>query len=194
MRAGSGYLGAMTAPDPPDRGDPSDRGPVAAAYVRRHAAATESSDRSSDEEKPAEQITRNWNELLQELRVMQTGVQILTGFLLTVPFTDRFTALDDRQRTIYLGLLVGSVLTTCLIVAPVSFHRVLFRQQQRPWLVAASNVCARLGLAALGLVSAAVVLLVFDVVVGTTAAVVASLIVFALFVGLWLGVPLLARR
>lgn len=194
MRAGSGYLGAMTAPDPPDPGAPSDRGSVAAAYVRRHAAATESSDRSADEEKPAEQITRNWNELLQELRVMQTGVQILTGFLLTVPFTDRFTALDDRQRTIYLGLLVGSVLTTCLIVAPVSFHRVLFRQQQRPWLVKASNVCARLGLAALGLVSAAVVLLVFDVVVGTTAAVVASLIVFALFVGLWLGVPLLARR
>ncbi|RHW24844.1 sodium:proton antiporter [Nocardioides immobilis] len=139
-------------------------------------------------------MTRNWNELLQELRVMQTGVQILTGFLLTVPFTDRFTALDDRQRTVYLGLLVGSVLTTCLIVAPVSFHRVLFRKQQRPWLVKASNVCARLGLAALGLVSAAVVLLVFDVVVGTTAAVVASLIVLALFVGLWLGVPLLARR
>ena len=197
MRAGSGYLGAMTAPDPPDPGAPSDRGSVAAAYVRRHAAATESSessDRSSDEEKPAEQITRNWNEFLQELRVMQIGVQILTGFLLTVPFTDRFTALDDRQRTIYLGLLVGSVLTTCLIVAPVSFHRVLFRRQQRPWLVKASNVCARLGLAALGLVSAAVVLLVFDVVVGTTAAVVASLIVFALFGELWLGVPLLARR
>ena len=125
---------------------------------------------------------------------MQTGVQILTGFLLTVPFTDRFSALDDRQRTIYLALLLGAAVTTCLIVAPVSFHRVLFRQQQRPWLVAAANVCARLGLAAFGLVSAAVVLLVFDIVVGTTAAIVASVVVLALVVGLWLVVPLLARR
>ena len=146
------------------------------------------------EDRPPEQITRNWNELLQELRVMQTGVQILTGFLLTVPFTDRFGDLDDRQRTIYLALLIGSVVTTCLIVAPVSFHRVLFRQRQRPWLVSAAHVCARIGLAGLGLVSAAVVLLVFDVAAGTTAASIAAVAVLVLFVGLWWGVPLLARR
>jgi len=145
------------------------------------------------EEGPQERITRNWNELLQELRVMQTGVQILTGFLLTVPFTDRFTNLDDRQRMIYLALILGAALTTCLIVAPVSFHRVLFRQRQRPWLVAAAHVCARLGLAAFGLVSAGVVLLVFDIVVGITAAIIASVGVFALFAGLWLIVPLFAR-
>jgi MFS family permease len=145
-------------------------------------------------DRSAKRITRNWNELLQELRVMQTGVQILTGFLLTIPFTDRFADLDDRQRTIYLGVLVGSVVTTCLIVAPVSFHRVLFRQHQRPWLVSAANVCARVGLAGLGLVSAAVVLLVFDIVVGISAGVLASALVLALFAGLWLGVPVLARR
>lgn len=149
---------------------------------------------TNSEERPEEKITRNWNELLQELRVMQTGVQILTGFLLTIPFTDRFGDLDERQRTIYLAVLVGSVVTTCLIVAPVSFHRVLFRQRQRPWLVAAAHVCARVGLAALGLVSTAVVLLVFDFVVGTTAGIVASAAVLALFVALWVGVPLLARR
>ena len=146
------------------------------------------------EDRPPEQITRNWNELLQELRVMQTGVQILTGFLLTVPFTDRFGDLDDRQRTIYLGLLIGSVVTTCLIVAPVSFHRVLFRQRQRPWLVSAAHVCARIGLAGLGLVSAAVVLLVFDVAAGTTAASIAAAVVLVLFVGLWWGVPFFAKR
>lgn len=151
-------------------------------------------DTSSSPERPAEQITRNWNELLQELRVVQTGVQILTGFLLTVPFTDRFSALDERQRAIYLGLLLGSVVTTCLIVAPVAFHRVLFRQRQRPWLVAAAHICARVGLAGLGVVSAAVVLLVFDVVSGPTAGVVASTCVLVLFIALWLGVPLAARR
>ena len=163
---------------------------MAAAYVRRNAAATE----SPHDERSAEQITRNWNELLQELRVAQTGVQILTGFLLTIPFTDRFSQLDDHQRMIYLAVLVGSVVTTCLIVAPVSFHRVLFRQHQRPWLVGAANVCARIGLAFLAVVSSAVVLLVFDVVVGTTAGIIASSLVLAFFVGLWLGAPLIARR
>lgn len=181
----------MAEPDTPEPGNVGQgRSSVAAAYVRRHAAATG----SSSDDRSSEQLTRNWNELLQELRVVQTGVQILTGFLLTVPFTDRFGDLDGQQRTIYLGVLAGSVVTTCLIVAPVSFHRVLFRQRERDWLVAAAHVFARLGLAGLGLVSAAVVLLVFDVVVGTTAGVTASLAVLSLFAVLWVGVPLVARR
>lgn len=148
----------------------------------------------SSEESSSDQLTRNWHELLQELRVMQTGVQILTGFLLTIPFTDKFNSLDDRQRTIYLCVLVGSVVTTSLIVAPASFHRVLFRQQQRSWLVKAANVSARVGLAGLALVSSAVVLLVFDVVVSTTAALIASGSVLVLFVGLWLVIPMVARE
>ena len=155
-------------------------------------ASTETASRTSLRQ---EKLTRNWNELLQELRVAQTGVQILTGFLLTIPFTDRFSPLDDQQRTIYLCVLVGSVVTTCLIVAPVSFHRVLFRQhrESRGW--SAPRTCAP-GSAwrCLAVVSSAVVLFVFDVVVGTTAGYVASALVLALFVGLWLGTPLLARR
>lgn len=146
------------------------------------------------EESKSERLTRNWNEILQELRVMQTGVQILTGFLLTVPFTDRFPDLTDSQRRIYLCLLLGAVVTTCLIVAPVSFHRMLFRQREKPWLVTAANACARAGLAGLAVVSAAVVLLVFDIVAGTTIALIASLAVLVLFVGLWMGFPLFARR
>ena len=190
----------MTAPDAPRSGDHADQGSVAAAYVRRHAAATESSSgRSdgsdgSDEESKQEKLTRNWNELLQELRVTQTGVQILTGFLLTIPFTDKFSQLDDRQRTIYLCVLVGSVVTTALIVAPVAFHRILFRQHEKSWLVRAANSCARAGLALLALVSSGVVLFVFDVVVGTNGGYVASALVLALFAGLWLGTPLFARK
>lgn len=125
---------------------------------------------------------------------MQTGVQILTGFLLTVPFSDRFGDLDDRQRSLYLAVLVGSVVTTALFVAPVAFHRVLFRQKQRPWIVAAAHFCALAGLTTLALVSAAVVLLVFDLVVGTTAGLVASGSLLALFALLWLAVPLVGRR
>jgi hypothetical protein len=63
-------------------------------------------------ETPAERSDRNWNELLQELRVTQTGVQILTGFLLTLPFQERFEDLDDHQRTLYLILVALAVLTT----------------------------------------------------------------------------------
>lgn len=146
-------------------------------------------DPASGGKRPPEQITRNWNELLQELRVMQTGVQILTGFLLTVPFSQRFTDLEPRQHDIYLGVLVGSVLTTALIVAPVAFHRVLFRQRQREWLVSAANVCARVGLAGLGLVSSTVVLLVFDVVVGFTAGLIAGVASLVAFSLLWFVVP-----
>lgn len=148
-----------------------------------------SDDAASGGERPPEQLTRNWNELLQELRVMQTGVQILTGFLLTVPFSQRFTDLESREHNIYLGVLIGSVLTTALIVAPVAFHRVLFRQRQRAWLVAAANVCARVGLAGLGLVSSTVVLLVFDVVVGLTAGLIAGVAALVVFTVLWFVVP-----
>ncbi|MEU0316947.1 DUF6328 family protein [Nocardioides sp. NPDC006273] len=146
------------------------------------------------DERPEERITRNWNELLQELRVLQTGVQILTGFLLTVPFSPRFPDLNDQQKTIYLVVLVGSVITTCLIVAPVSFHRILFRRRQRPWLVRASHACARAGLVGFAIVSALVVLLVFDVVVSFAIAVVAAVGVLILFLSLWVGLPLLNGR
>lgn len=146
------------------------------------------------DERPEERITRNWNELLQELRVLQTGVQILTGFLLTVPFSPRFPDLADHQQAIYLVVLVGSVVTTCLIIAPVSFHRILFRRRQRRWLVTASNVCARAGLVGFAIVSALVVLLVFDVVASFGAGVVAAVAVLVLFASLWAGLPLLSDR
>ncbi len=140
-----------------------------------------------------DQLTRNWNELLQELRVMQTGSQILIGFLLTVPFSARFDQLDHGQRVLYLTVLLAAVLTTALIVAPVAFHRMLFRQRMRAWLVTMAHYCARLGLACMGLVSAAVVLLVFDVVVGPTAAWVAAGAVALVIALLWFVVPQLAR-
>jgi hypothetical protein len=145
------------------------------------------------EESRAQRLTRNYNELLQELRVVQTGVQILTGFLLTLPFTARFAMLDDVQRRSYLAVLVGSVTATACIIAPVAFHRTLFQQGQRPWLVAAANHAARVGLTLLSLTTAGMVWLVFDVVVGRTAALVAGGLALAFFLLLWLVVPLASR-
>ncbi|MBM0127080.1 DUF6328 family protein [Pimelobacter simplex] len=146
-----------------------------------------------DGRRPPQQITRNLNELLQELRVMQTGVQILTGFLLTVPFTDRFGDLNEGQQRLYLGILVTAVLTTLVIVAPVCYHRLLFRQGRRDWIVAAAQRCALAGLAGLAVVSAAVVLLVFDVVIGTPAALIAAAAVALAFTLMWAAVPLRGR-
>jgi thiosulfate reductase cytochrome b subunit len=147
-----------------------------------------------EDESESERLTRNLNELLQELRVTQTGVQILTGFLLTLPFTDRFRTLDAVQRGAYLGILCGSVIATGLIIAPVAFHRMLFRHGQRPWLVEAANHAARAGLLFLALTTSGMVWLVFDLVVDRTWATVAGAIALLFFGVLWAVVPLRGPR
>lgn len=139
-------------------------------------------------------LDRNWDELLQKIRVAETGVQILTGFLLTVPFSSRFERLDEFQRDVYLFVLTGSVLTTALVVAPVAFHRILFRQRARPWLVDAANRCARAGLVVLALTISGVLFLVFDLVAGRTPAIVALVVAAAVFVALWGLIPLRMLR
>jgi hypothetical protein len=138
-------------------------------------------------------LDRNWNELLQELRVAQTGTQILTGFLLTLPFSSGFPKLETGQKHLYLIVLIGSVIATGLNVAPVAYHRILFRRHKRRWLVAAANVVARAALVMLALDSAAVVLLVFDVVVGRGPALIAAAAVLAFLMALWGVVPLVER-
>jgi hypothetical protein len=148
----------------------------------------------AEEESEKEKLTRNLNELLQELRVTQTGVQILTGFLLTLPFSQRFNVLDDVQRASYLAILCGSVIATGLIIAPVAFHRVLFRHGQRRWLVQAANWAARVGLASLALTTSGVVWLVFDLVTDRTLASVAGVVSLVFFALLWVALPLRAPR
>jgi len=137
-----------------------------------------------------ERMDRNWNELLQELRVTQTGVQILTGFLLTVPFQQRFGDLDAYQRNLYLELVVLAVITTGLIVAPVSVHRILFRKRLKAELVHAADRLARAGLGTLALVLSGTAMLIFDVVVGRTEGIVAGATVLVALTALWLVIPL----
>lgn len=120
-------------------------------------------------------------------------MQILTGFLLTVPFTQRFPDLDAVQRDGYLAVLVGSVLATGFIIAPVPLHRLLFRQGEKEWIVHAASRLAQAGLATLGLTVAGVVWLVFDVVVGRQTSIVAGLVALAFLAGLWFVFPLAKR-
>jgi hypothetical protein len=138
-------------------------------------------------------INRNWTELIQELRSTQTGVQVLTGFLLTVPFSDRFDTLDDVQRTAYLLVLSGAVSATAAILSPIAYHRILFRRGRRPWLVEKANQVARVGLVLVALTTCGVVFLTFDLAIGRTGGVVASIIAFLGYLVLWVGIPLRAR-
>jgi uncharacterized protein DUF6328 len=142
---------------------------------------------------PEQTINRNWTELVQELRSTQTGVQVLTGFLLAVPFSDRFENLDRVQRTAYLFVLCGAVAATAAVLSPVAYHRILFRRGRRPWLVQTANQVARAGLVLVALTTCGVVFLTFDLAVGRTAGVVASVVAFIAYVLLWVVVPLRAR-
>lgn len=140
-------------------------------------------------ETPVERLDRNWAEILQELRVTQTGIQILTGFLLTVPFQARFADLSTDQRIFYLGLVLLAAVTTGLMVAPVSLHRWLFRKGAKSTLVTAADRFMRIGLVCLALVVSGVVFLVFDVVVSVEAAFVAAGSLLALLVLTWFVLP-----
>ena len=145
-------------------------------------------------ETEAERDDRNLIELLQELRVAGLGVQVLFGFLLSIPFSTRFVELTHAQRGLYVTALLLSAIATALLLAPVAYHRLVFRRHRKEQLVKDANILAILGLAAVGLaVSAAVLLVVSFVDQGTTVALVA-LFVVCLFAVLWFVLPLARRR
>lgn len=139
-------------------------------------------------------LDRNWDDLLQELRVAQTGVQLLTGLLLTVPFQARFPELAAHQRTVYLVVMSLAVLAAGLLISPVVLHRVLFRQNARDTLVMAGQRFALAGFAVLGIAVVGVITLIFDVVLGLAAATVAGIVAFVVILALWGLGPLAVRR
>src|SRR6476620_6388863 len=145
-------------------------------------------------ETEAERLDRNWSSLLQELRVTQTGVQLLTGFLLTLPFQQRFTALDGTMRAVYLLTVACSLGATVLLVAPVGMHRALFRRHRLDAIVSASHICAIAGLILLGMALTGVAVVIFDTVIGREGALIAGGCTMAAFVGLWFLMPLPLRR
>lgn len=151
-------------------------------------------DREQRGETKTERLDRNWSDLLQELRVVQTGVQFLTGFLLTLPFQQRFTILDAGSRDVYLATVGAAVCATAALVAPVSIHRILFRRHARHQLVTIGHRCAFFGLAMLGLAVCGVVNVVTALVVGDRAAIVATIATAVLYATLWFVAPMLMRR
>jgi hypothetical protein len=145
-------------------------------------------------ETPLERADRNFGELLQELRVTQTGVQILFAFLLTLAFTARFPSLDAMQRSTYVTTLLLAVVAAALFMAPAALHRSLFGRRAKPRVVQLSARLAIFGLAALGLALTGSVLLVVDVAMGRAAGIAAGAGTLALHIALWGVMPLAVRR
>ena len=142
---------------------------------------------------PEQTINRNWTELVQELRSTQTGVQVLTGFLLAVPFTDKFHRLDHVEQAAYLVVLTLAISATMAVLSPIAYHRLLFRRGRRPWLVEMANKIARVGLVLAALTTCGVVFLAFDLTVGRVAGFAASLVAIVAYLVLWVVVPLRAH-
>jgi hypothetical protein len=146
------------------------------------------------QETPDERDDRNLLELLQELRVAGLGVQVLFGFLLAIPFTNKFSELSGGQRDLYVTTLLLAALAAALLLAPVAFHRILFRMRQKEFLVRSANVLAILGLVTVGLAVSATVALVLSYVLPGLPTVVITAAMLVLFAGLWFAYPLSRRR
>lgn len=146
------------------------------------------------DETEAERDDRNLTELLQELRVAGLGVQVLFGFLLSLPFTVKFSKLSQGQRELYLASLVLAAVSTALLLAPVAYHRLVFRQHQKERLVRAASKMAVLGLGAVALAVSSAVLLVCSYVATAVPAALITVFIVCLFGGLWFAFPLARRR
>lgn len=121
-----------------------------------------------------ERLDRNWDELLQELRVVQTGIQLLSGFLLTLPFTQVFSSLDDAQQGLYLGLVVLAGVAVGVNLTPIMLHRRVFREHVKERVVQVGHVFSQVAIAAVALLIVGTVVLIFSVVVSWMAGLLAG--------------------
>jgi len=144
-------------------------------------------------ETSTERLDRNWNSILQELRVTQTGTQIITGFLLAAAFQPRFQLLDGYQITVYLTLICVAVITTAIGLGPVSLHRHLFHRHAMAQIVSMGSKFLHATLIGLSAVLSGTVLLIFDVVVNRVAGLVVGGAILMTTVLIWLILPRLVK-
>jgi Family of unknown function (DUF6328) len=146
------------------------------------------------EEDEGERLDRHWNELLQELRLAQTGTQILFAFLLSIAFTTRFQDADRFTHVIFAGTLVTSALAMGLFLAPVSFHRIVFQKHLRDRMIPIAGRMARAGLILLLAAISGAVLLALNVVMPRPIALTVVGIVLVCFITFWYVLPTWIRR
>ncbi|HEX6955613.1 MAG TPA: DUF6328 family protein [Agromyces sp.] len=145
-------------------------------------------------ETPGERLDRKWNDLLQELRVVMTGTQLITGFLLAVAFQPKFAELEAREITLYLVLVVLATTATMLGLAPVILHRQLSGQKQKERVVRIANGLLLSLLVVVSLVAAGVAMLIFDVTVSREAGWLAGAVSVVLLLLFWIVVPRIGKR
>jgi hypothetical protein len=146
------------------------------------------------DEDAGERLDRQWNELLQELRLAQTGTQILFAFLLSIAFQTRFQDADSFTHDVYAVTLIASALAVCLFLAPVSFHRIIYRQKLRDRMLPIANRMTIGGMLLLIVAIAGGVLLAADVVLSRPVAIIVVAVVLLLFALFWYVVPAWVRR
>jgi hypothetical protein len=175
----------------------TDRRPRRLVLRRRENDAVPSSPSTPPEaerhETSSERLDRNTVELLNELRVAGTGIQVLFGFLLIVPFNVRFPRLSQFERDLYLAALVCIASSTIMLIAPTVMHRLLFRHAQKGFLVAIGTRLMIVASVFLAVGMTTIVLLVCDLVAGIGPALVFAAFVGGLTVSLWFVVPLRRR-
>jgi hypothetical protein len=132
-------------------------------------------------------------ELLQEVRVAQTGTQILFAFLLGVPFTQRFGEVTSFQQTVYFGTLLAAAVASAFLIAPSAYHRILFRQKEKQFVIEASNVLIIVGLAFVALAMSGVILLITDLLYNETTTAIVTAAIVLVFVVLWYVMPITRR-
>jgi hypothetical protein len=155
---------------------------------------TDADPHDSRDETADEKHDRNWNDILQELRVAQTGTQILGGFLLALAFQQRFTELTQAQLVLYLVFVGLAGLSTALGLAPVMLHRTFFQRRQKGHVVKLGNRLLLSELIVVGLLAIGVTSFVFDFVVGQAAGIVTAVIATILVLTLWVVLPQIRRR
>ncbi|HEX5016987.1 MAG TPA: DUF6328 family protein [Actinomycetes bacterium] len=146
----------------------------------------------SEEETAKQRLDRNFNELLQELRVTQTGVQILLGFLLTMVFSSGFSKVTGWELGLYAVAVGLTTLAMGLLLAPVALHRVLFRRGMKPHLVRLTHVLTFLGLLVLMLAVSTAVALALVVALGRITGVVMGVVTLIALLMIWYGLPIVA--
>lgn len=146
------------------------------------------------DETAAERADRNWEELMQELRVMQTGTQILTGFLLAVAFQPLFRDLSDAQRILYIVLVLLAATATVLALAPVGMHRVLFAKRRKAELVRVADRIVKANMIVIAALTLGVTVLIIDFTFDHVFAFIAAGIGLVAILVLWLIVPLVLHR
>lgn len=149
---------------------------------------------SEAEESDQDRLRRNFNELLQELRVAQAGIQILFGFLLSIVFTDRYQTVDQYIRATHLITILFAAAAVALLTAPAAWHRALFRRGRREDIIQVAHRFMLIGLACLAVAMTGTVLLLGEVIVGGPIAVVFGVVAGLGFVLLWFVFPFWERH